>query len=305
MEQTTDSQLEDRLAHQEWLEKRSKGVGASEVAAVIGADGYLSKLELWERKTGRIPEPDLSDKESVELGKKLEPVVAEIFEERTGNTTKDLGRHHMIYSKERPHVFATLDREIEPSDDQGPGCLEIKTTTEYLKDEWEEHATARASVQLQMQMYVTGYKWGAVAALVGGNKFRMYPETRDDELIGMLVESVDEFWRDHVKADVQPLADGTDSATQAIMRLFPECEGKTTAQLDAESDEWVEKWREAKMNEKYWKLEAKTYGNHLKQAVGEALHGETPKGIRLRNSLINRKGFSVEPTSYRRLTEVK
>ena len=42
------------LTHAEWLEVRRKGIGSSDCAAACGLNPYMSMLELWMIKTGRI-----------------------------------------------------------------------------------------------------------------------------------------------------------------------------------------------------------------------------------------------------------
>jgi len=42
------------LSQAEWLEVRRKGIGSSDCAAACGLNPYMSMLELWMIKTGRI-----------------------------------------------------------------------------------------------------------------------------------------------------------------------------------------------------------------------------------------------------------
>ena len=36
-----------------WLQERSKGIGGSDVATVLGLNPYKTPLSLWEEKTGK------------------------------------------------------------------------------------------------------------------------------------------------------------------------------------------------------------------------------------------------------------
>lgn len=69
----------DRAA---WLEERRKGIGGSDVAAVLGLNPYRTPLDLWEDKTGKAEE--LPQSESAYWGTALEDVVAHEFSTRTG-----------------------------------------------------------------------------------------------------------------------------------------------------------------------------------------------------------------------------
>lgn len=43
-----------KLSQAEWLEVRRQGIGSSDCAAACGLNPYMSMLELWMIKTGRI-----------------------------------------------------------------------------------------------------------------------------------------------------------------------------------------------------------------------------------------------------------
>lgn len=80
------------MSREEWLMHRKQGIGASEAAAAVGLNPYLSPLELWMIKTGRdadMPKdkPD-DDRSPLFWGNVLEPVVAECYSRRTGNKVR-------------------------------------------------------------------------------------------------------------------------------------------------------------------------------------------------------------------------
>ena len=52
----------------EWLQKRTSYIGGSDAAAVIGRNPWMSNTELWEIKTGRRQQTDISDKPYVKYG---------------------------------------------------------------------------------------------------------------------------------------------------------------------------------------------------------------------------------------------
>ena len=41
------------MARDDWLQERSKGIGGSDVATVLGLNPYKTPLSLWEEKTGK------------------------------------------------------------------------------------------------------------------------------------------------------------------------------------------------------------------------------------------------------------
>lgn len=67
---------------------------------------------------------------------------------------------------------------------RGRGILEIKTASEYLKQDWDDgNIPDYYYVQLQWYLYVTGLQWGYFVTLIGGNKYREYEVIRDEDMI--------------------------------------------------------------------------------------------------------------------------
>lgn len=74
------------LSQAEWLEVRRKGIGSSDCAAACGLNPYMSMLELWMIKTGRIQQNIEDESEGhapLYWGKRLEPLVAEYYSMHT------------------------------------------------------------------------------------------------------------------------------------------------------------------------------------------------------------------------------
>jgi predicted phage-related endonuclease len=62
---------------------RSQGVSGTEVAALFGMSPYLTRMGLYARKKGLVPEVEPTQR--MRIGKLQEPVVVQLFEEDTGN----------------------------------------------------------------------------------------------------------------------------------------------------------------------------------------------------------------------------
>lgn len=81
------------LSHKDWLAVRNQGIGGSDAAAACGLNPYMSMLELWLIKTGRM-NPDLSDGlmenaySPLYWGKQLEPLIAKFYTAKTGNKVR-------------------------------------------------------------------------------------------------------------------------------------------------------------------------------------------------------------------------
>lgn len=197
---------------EEWLSLRSDGIGASESAVVVGASPFMSVNDLWELKTGRKEPQDLSDNEFVQKGIRLEPSLRSLF--KANNPAYKVAYHpfDMLYQKERPYLFATLDGEIK--DGKRLGVLEIKTATPGTAQGWEkwnEKIPPNYYIQILHQLYCSGYDFVKVfAALFNRDDdmiVRTYHFEREDvqEDIEWLIDKEDEFWRTVKKDSIPPM----------------------------------------------------------------------------------------------------
>ena len=80
-----------QLNYQQWLEVRKQGIGSSDAATACGLNPYMSMLELWMIKTGRMQQ-NIEDESAgyapLYWGKQLEPLVAEYYSMHTNNKVR-------------------------------------------------------------------------------------------------------------------------------------------------------------------------------------------------------------------------
>jgi len=226
---------EDRA---EWLRLRRRYVGASEVAALFSAQPpyAMGVYALWMVKAGRMEPPDVSV-ERAAWGLRLENAIAEAAAEREGWRLL-LG----VYAT-RGRLGATLDRCIaEPTEAdraelgehaEGPGVLELKNVDWLVhRRGWKDEPPLHVLLQLQAQLYAVGYRWGAVAALVGGNDLRIYRYAARPALHAEMERRVAQFWRS-IKANTPPAPDGSDATYRALVDM---CDGADDEPADLAGD---------------------------------------------------------------------
>lgn len=280
-----------------WLDARRQFVGASEAAAVCGLDPYTSSYALWAEKVGLIGddagESDGDISEAAYWGTVLEPLIAKRYAEETGFELRDHGRWTIMRGS-HPHLAATLDREIlAPA---APGVLEIKAPGFLQRDTWESGPPERHVIQLQAQLAVTGYEWGAIAALIGGQDFRVYRIDRDQELIDLVIERVDEFMR-CVRDQVPPEPDGSESTRRVLKKLFPEDSG-VEVELEPHFERHARRLKKARALKSRIEDVISDAENHLMAAIETATWAKVGE-FRLSAKTTKRGGYTVEPTSYR------
>lgn len=201
-------------SREEWLELRGRGIGGSDVSAIMGLNEYKSPLQLWLEKTGRVEPRDLSDNEAVQWGVTLEPVIRDRFAARHPEYTVQLPSG--IYcSNECPWERASLDGEICDKESGTFGVLEIKTVGERRAEDWRDGPPVYYQTQVTHYLNVTGYSFAWFAVLIGGQKYREYRFWPDDEDRRAVRDAVRAFWG-YVQRDEAPRLVGHRDEGQAL-----------------------------------------------------------------------------------------
>jgi putative phage-type endonuclease len=209
-----------KATREEWLAARRSGVGASEVAQVLGESTWGSPYSLWASKLGRVADQPQTVLQA--YGLDMESPIAAIFADK--HPEYELLTCGLVGNRERPWEVATPDRLlVDPTAAYGwgddlLGLLELKTA--YGERDWGPDGTddipVAYNLQVQWQMEVTGAPYCWVAVLIGDNDYREYLVQRDGDVIAYLVEEVSAFWHNHVLADVPPAVDGHEATTRAL-----------------------------------------------------------------------------------------
>lgn len=120
----------------DWLQERKKGIGGSDAAAIIGQNPYMTNVELWEIKTGRKEQEDVSDKEAVKFGVAAEDHIRQMF---ALDYPKFYIKHEEFKTYENikhPFIRGSFDGEITDGETGRSGVLEIKTGTIRRAADW-------------------------------------------------------------------------------------------------------------------------------------------------------------------------
>lgn len=123
-----------------WLKNRTKGIGGSEISAVIGCNPYLDNVTLWELKTGKREAEDISDKPYVKYGTEAEEHLRELFKLDFPQYELEYIENNSWKNSKYPWALASLDGWI--TDEQGrKGIFECKTTeilNSMHREKWKE-----------------------------------------------------------------------------------------------------------------------------------------------------------------------
>lgn len=203
--------------HEEWLQERKKGLGASDAGTIIGVNKWKTNVVLWQEKIGLREPEDISYKPYVQYGHDAEPHLRALFalDHPELRVTYE-SPYKMIFSDELPFIFATPDGELEELATGRKGGLEVKTT-EIMNPrqwaEWKGRIPDQYFAQVCHQFLATGWDFIFLLAQIKwtnreGEKMKMikeYPIERRDVLdsIEYLKPMEIDFWH-HVKTKKEP-----------------------------------------------------------------------------------------------------
>ena len=199
---------------EEWLAQRKLGIGGSDAAAILGLSPWKTNVQLWEEKTGRREDQDISDNPQVQYGVGCELHMREMFKLDFPEFKVGHAEHAIIAHPEFPYLQASLDGMITDTDGKR-GVLEIKTAllnsaTDRAK--WSGYVPQPYFVQVLHYMLVTGADFAIIKARLRSEwdetitiQERHYRFERADHEndIAYLLEREHDFWR-HVETDTKP-----------------------------------------------------------------------------------------------------
>lgn len=193
-------------AREQWLAERRKGIGGSDIAAILGLSPYRTPMDVYLEKRGETQ--PRGDDQAMYWGTVLEDVVAGEYQKRTGRKVQRVNQ--MLRHPEHEFMLANIDRAIVNPNISGTvrwkdgrlttdRILECKTANSYSADQWGDAGTDNVpdAYLLQCQWYlgITRADVADLAVLIGGSDYRIFSMQRDDGLIGDMIEAAAEFWK--------------------------------------------------------------------------------------------------------------
>lgn len=250
---------------EQWLAARRRGVGGSDVAAILGVSKYDGPTKVYYDKLGLLPDVDNA---AMEWGRRLESAVRLKFadEHPEFHVTEGPG---LVRHAERPWQLATIDGLAAECPGGDPlALLEVKTGRANT-DEWGDELTDEVPLpyvcQVTWYLDVYGLRTGYLAVLLDGRDYREYVIEYDARLAAKLRAHCDQFWRGHVLAGAAPEPDGLDSTVDALAAQhnpIPKSEG----QLDPNVIGWAQIYGNAHRDEQAAQARKKEAGNHIRAA---------------------------------------
>lgn len=238
MERKTHT-FEDRAI---WLARRRRNLNSTETCALFGLSPYQTALELALTKDGKIDEVN-ADNERTAWGRRLQDAIAAgVYEEHGTEVTAhtdyiEIPELRIGSSFDFNFTGALITRPFAMAEDSalrscvaahGAGLLEIKNLDNFaFAGDWQIvegqlEAAPHIELQLQHQMLVSGYQWGAIAALIGGNTLKIIIREYDEAVGAAILKRAHQFWCDLAVGKYPPAKMPMDAEVLARLYNFSE-----------------------------------------------------------------------------------
>jgi len=185
-----------QMNYQQWLEVRKQGIGSSDAATACGLNPYMSMLELWMIKTGRMQqntEDESAGYAPLYWGKQLEPLVAEYYSMHTNNKVRRVNAVLQHPDDDKHFMLANLDYAVVGNEEVQ--ILECKTVGEHGSKLWRDGVPLYVLCQVQHQLAVTGKQAAHICALICGHETKIFKVTRNETVIQHLINAERHFWQ--------------------------------------------------------------------------------------------------------------
>lgn len=198
---------------EDWLELRTKGIGGSDIGAIMGLNKYSSPLKIYKQKIEGYKE-DMSDNAYVKKGKDLEDLILQnyVIPEMAKSGYTVIKPSFMIINNNYSYLRANVDgiafKYGTPSSENI--IIEIKWVSEYAEVNWNgpEYNGVPASYYAQVQLYmlVTGARLAKVCALFDKDwTMHYYDIPRDEMFILQLKHIAEKFYNYNMYTRIPPM----------------------------------------------------------------------------------------------------
>lgn len=201
---------------------RSKFLGGSDVAAVMGLSPWATPLELWQLKTRRVSKAVTPEQQKrFDRGHKIEPFIRDMAVQalRDAGLEVELVAVNEIYTDaEHSFLSCEIDFELVVTGTVQIGDREYvfdrehinadaKSVSGFARKKWGETSTEDVPIEYAAQfmqgLAITGRRFCLVAALRSFDDVDIFWTVRDDETITAMRPKLVEFWQ-CVLDDVPP-----------------------------------------------------------------------------------------------------
>lgn len=245
---------------------RRSGIGASEIGAILGVNPYKTALDVYAEKLGyKEPQPD---NPAMRWGRILEPAIAAAYMEF--HNVELIPGEHRVKEFEGVRFLLTPDFIAE----EEAQIIEVKTAGLWTAKGWgasgEDGAPTHYAAQVAAYLWGFEMPGGVIAALIGGQDYREYPQPRDEELELAVLSACAKYWRDSIEAKVAPAAKNLEDESRWIERRYRQNLGATVLKATEPEAELLEQIMAIRASLKELGLKEEEAENKLKLTIGDS-----------------------------------
>ena len=300
----TDTQSRD-----EWVGERKRSIGASNVAAMLGCDPWMTPLQLALSKRGG---PGVEETRAMQRGTRMEPLIRQWAEEDTGCAIYTVP--FLLANPRVPILTANLDG-LGVTENGRPFVVEIKDSSHdldvyaYIAEHGVPPSGSVGSagykywLQVQSQLSITGCDL-ACFSVADRATLHVYWWAPHAEMQAYIEDVARGWWKRHVVEGADPAAKGSDLAI--LRAMCPPNEDRSPVDLtcDVAAANAMQDYEEAKAARLLVEKEVKGHKDRESDARArlEQLMGDAPVarvGDReATRKVISRDEYTVAASSY-------
>lgn len=213
---------------EEWKQARIKGIGGSDISAVVGMNPYKTNLDLYKEKTSNTyKEDNNTSNEFIDYGVYFEPIIRKMWEyEHKNNYVIFYQDNTLLMNNDNPFMLYSPDGLLYDKVNNKYGIWECKTS--YSPKKWKKDTIPENYYcQILHGLNVTGYDFVILRARIIYNIFdtinlQLEPNDRETSYIierdyyfdkndidtlndmNYLKEECGEFWDKHIMTKTAP-----------------------------------------------------------------------------------------------------
>ncbi|HEY7821639.1 MAG TPA: YqaJ viral recombinase family protein [Acidimicrobiia bacterium] len=284
---------EDRA---EWLETRRQGLGASDIYGLMGTAPASWGKTPWAIYQDKMIGKEERDEEYLYLGHVFEPVILSQFAERTGLHVDHVGARNMILAHDDlPWARCSPDGiayEGPNFDDLDVALGPVQAKRETGTYGWDELPVHYVD-QMHWECFVMGREMGWVVA-EHRQSIGIYEVKVDPARLTEIVGRATWFWTEHVAPQIDPPLTVDDD----LAAVWPESDPEKRAQVDWDL---VQRYARAAQEANAWQAQKKDLARQIQLQMEDAEVGMVDDEEVVTWKTIERRGYTVQPGSYRRL----
>jgi putative phage-type endonuclease len=300
--------LEPR-SRDEWLRIRQQTIGASEIAALVGASPWETAFSLYSKRVGNAaPEPENA---AMRRGRHLEAVAIEMLrEERPDWIVKANPMPGGVFYRDLDAGISATPDAFVSAPGRPNGICQIKSVQKFTFDKKWKNADGEIEpplhvvIQAVQEAALTGAEWACVAALVidFGIDLPVIEIEIHGGIIARMRKEAADFWRRVTENNPPPPDYAKDGAL--IASIYADSDDDLGIDLGDNPRvlELLDEREKLKMRETDGERAAKMrkpIDAELVHILGNASTGRLADGRIITAKTTRRAGYEVKPTSFR------